>query len=147
MKMSKFQISFHGKKDGTIRIILNLKRFNDDAIHFRMETLQSAIESMRRNCYFGSVDISEAFYSIPIRKADRKYFRFIFNGFKYQFTCLVMGLTTVFTKILKPVFATLRARGFVSTSYIDDSCLQGTTYESCLQNINSTVTLSIALSL
>lgn len=141
------------KKDGNIRIILNLKKFNEDymdAIHFKMETLQSAIDSMRRNCYFGSVDLSEAFYSIPIRKADRKFFRFYFNGLKYQFTCLVMGLATaprVFTKILKPVFATLRARGFVSTSYIDDSCLQGSTYESCLHNITSTVSLMDSLGL
>lgn len=98
-----------------------------DAIYFKMETLLSAIESMRRNCNFGLVDPSEAFYSIPIRKADRKYFRFFFNGSKYQFTCLVMGLATaprVFTEILKAVFATLQARGFISISYID-SCYKG----------------------
>lgn len=45
-----------------------------------------------------------------------------------------MGLTVsprVFTKILKPVvFATLRAKGHVSTAYIDDSCLQALSYKS-----------------
>ena len=64
------------KKDGKVRVILNLKQFNTDCmenIHFKMETLKHAVESMRRDCYFASVDISEAFYSIPIRKEDRKF--------------------------------------------------------------------------
>lgn len=104
-------IFFRPKKDGKIRIILNLKSHNQnylEKIHFKMETLQSAIDAMRKNCYFGSVDLSEAFYSIPIKEEDRKYFRFLHNNQKYQFTALIMGLThspRVFTKLLKPVFS------------------------------------------
>ncbi|XP_060558153.1 uncharacterized protein LOC132718470 [Ruditapes philippinarum] len=115
-----------------------------------METLKSATEAMRKDCFFGSVDLSEAFYSISVRPQDRKFFRFIHKGQKYQFTCLVMGLTTsprVFTKLLKPVYATLRSQGFISTAYIDDSCLQGQTYEACLENIEKTVTLMDSLGL
>ena len=103
-------------------------------IHFKMETLKAAVDAMRPNCYFGSVDLSETFYSIPIRIQDRRYFRFIFNGQKFQFTSLVMGLASsprVFTKALKPVFASLRAKGFITTAYIDDSCLQGSTFDEC----------------
>ena len=124
------------KKDGCIRIILNLKQFNLNMQyhHFKMETLQTAVNLMTQNCFFGSVDISDAYYSIPIKSSDRKYFWFMHNGKKYQFTCLVMGLTTaprVFTKVLKPVFASLRASGHISTTYIDDSYLQGETYKAC----------------
>lgn len=117
-------------------------------IHFKMETLKAAVDAMRPDCFFGSVDLSKAFYSIPIREPDRKYFRFIFNGQKFQFTALVMGLATsprVFTKVLKPVFASLRARGFISTAYIDDSCLQGSTFDECQRNILSTVKLMDSL--
>ena len=56
----------------------------------------------------------------------------------YQFTALIMGLThspRIFTKILTPVFAKLRAQGHVSSTYIDDSCLQGSSYHQCQQNI------------
>lgn len=133
------------KKEGKIRVILNLKQFNEkyvDHIHFKMETLKSAIDSMRPNCFFGSVDLSEAFYSIPIKQEDRKFFRFVFDNKKYQFTALVMGYglsPRIFTKVLKPVFASLRAIGFISTAYIDDSCLQGSTFDECQQNIYSTV--------
>jgi hypothetical protein len=56
------------KKDGKLRIILNLKKFNDNMqhIHFKMETLKNAVNLMTKDCYFGSVDISDAFYSIPM---------------------------------------------------------------------------------
>ena len=49
-----------------------------------MESLQSAISAMTGHCYFGSVGLSEAFYSIPILHNQRKYFRFWFNNQKYQ---------------------------------------------------------------
>ena len=146
-------IFFRPKKDGKVRIILNLKNFNEhflEKIHFKMESLQSAIDAMRKNCFFGSVDLSEAFYSVPIRETDRKYFRFWHRNQKYQFTSLIMGLTHspwVFTKILKPVFAKLRSKGHISSAYIDDSCLQGSTYESCMWNIKDTVTLMDSLGL
>ena len=42
---------------------------------------------------------------------------------------------------MKPVFATLRAKGFISTTYIDDSCLQGSTFDDCKQNIDNQVAL------
>ena len=141
------------KKDGKVRIILNLKIFNEfflEKIHFKMETLQSAIDAMRKDCFFGSVDLAEAFYSLPIRKSDRKFFRFFHQGRKYQFTALIMGLThspRVFTKILKPVFAALRAKGHVSSAYIDDSCLQGSSYRNCVENIVDTVCLMDSLGL
>lgn len=146
-------IFFRPKKDGRVRIILNLKSFNKhflEKMHFKMETLQSAIDAMRQNCYFGSVDLSEAFYSVKIRESDRRFFRFWHKGIKYQFTALIMGLThspRVFTKILKPVFAKLRAEGHISSAYIDDSCLQGTSYEKCLYNITDTVKLMDSLGL
>ena len=36
-------------------------------IHFKMETLQHAISSMGKDCFFASVDLLEAFYSFQIR--------------------------------------------------------------------------------
>ena len=55
-----------------------------------------------------------------------------------------MGWSTsarVFTQILKPVYATLRRKGHISTVYIDDSYLQGRTENECTQNILDTVHL------
>jgi len=43
------------KSDRRIRKFLNLKQFNKqyvEKVHFKMETLQSAITAMRHNCCF-----------------------------------------------------------------------------------------------
>ena len=61
-----------------------------------------------------------------------------------------MGLTAsprVFAKVLKPVFAKLQAQGHISTAYTDDSCLQGSSYDSCRQNIVDTINLMDLLGL
>lgn len=95
------------KKDGSYRLILNLKILNNDVehIHFKMETLKSAITLMTSDCWFASIDLKDAYYSIPIHNADKKYLRFIWNETCYQFCCLPFGLSSaprVFTKIMKP---------------------------------------------
>ena len=47
----------------------------------------------------------------------------------------------VFTKVLKPAFSHLREIGYLSVVDVDDSHLQGETFEECLQNITETVKL------
>ena len=63
---------FISKKDGTYRLILKLKNLNDhvEYHHFKMDTLQSAIRLMKQNCYMASVDLRDAYYSVPI---DEEY--------------------------------------------------------------------------
>lgn len=113
------------KKDGTYRLILNL---NDhvEYHHFKMDTLQSAIRLMKQSCYMTSVDLRDAYYSVPIDKEYQKFLRFSWRGKLFQFTCLGNGLSCasrLFTKILKPVYATLRKQGHLNVGYIDDSYL------------------------
>lgn len=119
-KENTFQIfSKDSKNIGNVRLILNLKQFNEkhlDKVHFKIETLDMALRSMRKNCWFASVDLADAFYSIPVAKSNRKFLRFYFQGKKYQFTALVMVLTSsprVFTKLLKPAFAYLKLKGHI----------------------------------
>lgn len=105
------------KKDGSFLLILNLKRLNVhvEYQHFKMDTLRSAINLMRPNCYI-----------TIIVYCDRKYLNFEWMGQFYQFTCFPNGLAFClrkFTKLLKPVYATLRQSGHLSFSYIDDSYL------------------------
>jgi len=47
----------------------------------------------------------------------------------------------LFTKILKTPFAWLRARGHKSVVYVDDTYLQGNTWQECLDNVKATVSL------
>lgn len=134
------------KKDNSYRLILNLKEFNQNVeyYHFKMENLQHAIRLMQKGCFMASMDLKDAYYSVPFAKEHRKYLRFRWNGKLFQFTCLPNGLSIGprrFTKILKPVYAYLRKMGHVNVGYIDDSFLQGETFEECKQNVSDTVDL------
>ena len=47
----------------------------------------------------------------------------------------------IFTKVSQVPFSHLRSKGFVSVVSVDDSYLQGNTYEACLHNIESAIEL------
>ena len=134
------------KKDGSVRVILNLKKFNDymEKVHFKMETLRAALAHVHPGDFFASIDLKDAYFSVPIAKTDRKYLRFIWNNNRFQFCILPQGLASspcVFTKLLKSVYATLRKFGHFNTPYIDDSLLKGSTFNDCQENIKDTVLL------
>ena len=107
------------KPDGTFRVILNLQCFNEfvQYYHFKMDTLESAIRLMKPGCFMASIDLKDAYYSGPVAEEDQKYLKFIFNGTLYKYACLPNGLSSaprIFTKLLKPVYASLRTQGHVS---------------------------------
>ena len=110
-------IFIRAKKDGAFRMILDLKPLNKfvDCHHFKMDTFHTALKLIRLGCFMPSVDLKDAYYSIPIAQEDRKpLFIFQWRGKYYQFTCLPNGLLSaprIFTKILKPVYARLRSVG------------------------------------
>ena len=61
-------VFFHPKKDGTKRLILNLKRFNESVCHyhFKMDSLSTITNLVIHNCCMASIDMKDAYYSIPI---------------------------------------------------------------------------------
>ena len=134
------------KKDGSVRIILNLKNLNEQVEyhHFKMDTLVHAVQLMTPGCYMASIDLKDAYYSIPVAKEDRKYLRFRWQGKLYQFTCLPNGLAEAprkFTKVLKVPFAVLRGQGHENSAYLDDSALFGGSKEACTENVQDTIQL------
>ena len=138
------------KKDGTFRMILNLKKLNVDITykHFKMESLQAALQLVTPNCFMTSVDLKDAYYSVPIAEEDKKYLRFWWKDTLYEYNALPNGLALAprkFTKLLKPVFAKLRALGYLSTSFIDDSLQLSDSKKEALDNVLATVELMIAL--
>ena len=133
------------KKDGTFRLILNLKQLNHfiPYHHFKMDTLKSILKLVERNCFLASLDLKDAYYSVPVHWSDRKYLRFIWRNQLYQFTCWPNGLAYCprrFTKLLKPPLTTLHKKGHVIAGYIDDLCLEAKTFEEAVLNvIDSTI--------
>ena len=68
-------ISIRPKKDGSYRLILNLKNLNQfvQYHHFKMENLKSAITLMSPNCFMASIDLKDAYYSVYRHKSQEIY--------------------------------------------------------------------------
>lgn len=66
------------KKNGKFRPVINLMKLNEFITyhHFKMEILDVVLSSIKRNSFFVSIDLKDAYLSIPIYKNDRKYFEF-----------------------------------------------------------------------
>jgi hypothetical protein len=79
---------------------------------------------------------------VPIAEYDQKYLGFNWKGITYQYTCLPFGIAfapRLLTKLLKPVYASLRNLGHKSVDYIEDSLLCGESVNECTENINATL--------
>ena len=127
-------------------MILNLKRVNSHMVyhHFKMDTLLSAVAMMRPNCVMASIDLKDAYYSVPIHPKDHKYLKFQWNYQYYQYSVFPNGLSSCrrqFTKLIKPVYSTLRKQSFGSVAYLDDSFLKAATFSECANNVKASVTL------
>ena len=101
------------KKDGSQRVILNLKFLNKtiDKVHFKTDSLKHAISLIKRGCWFASVDLKDAYFSVEISAEYQKFFRFVFHGKLYEFLALPQGFRDsprIFNKLLKPALSCLR---------------------------------------
>ena len=89
---------------------------------------------VRKDCVMSSIDLSNAYYSVPVAICDQKYLMFQFAGRLEKFVCFSNDLTSppkLFTKILKPVFAALHRGDHDIMGYLDDSILFSDTYDEC----------------
>ena len=93
-----------------------------------------------------SIDWKDAYYSVPIDKDQRKFLAFNWKDKTYQYTCLPNGLSCAprfFTKLTKVMFAGLRNKGFISTSYIDDCLVFDDSFKACEANVEETAEMSV----
>ena len=90
-------IFFRDKKDGSVRIILDLTQLNLSIKdhHHKLETLKTALEMIEPNDLFTSLDLKAAYYSIPLCETDKKYFKFMWQGISYQYNVCANGLCSV----------------------------------------------------
>ena len=113
------------KKNGSFRPVIDLSRLNQflDNPSFKMETPAFIKASIRPSHWGVSLDLSDAYFHVPIHPRCRKYLRFSHNGQVFQFRALPFGLATaprVFTKLMAAVGAFLRLQGTVLLQYFDD---------------------------
>ena len=130
-------IFLRSKKDGSFRMVLSLKNLNKFVVyhHFKMDTIWSAVNMMKQNCFMASIDLMDAYYLVPICVEQQKFLKFILRGEGYKFTCFPNGLARSprkLIKLMKPAYCYSRKQGYLSVPCIDDSYLQGDSYDDCL---------------
>ena len=133
------------KKDGSIRLILNLKQLNESVenYHFKMDNIHTVLKLISHNCWMASLDLKDAYYSVPIHADSQKFFKFSYKGNLFQFIAFPNGLSSCprkFTKLLKPALAKLRLQGHIII-YIDDLLLIGHSYNECIETLIETLML------
>ena len=113
-----------------------------------MDILNTALGIMRKNCCMASIDLTDAYYSVPVATTDQKYLMFQFEEIRYKYVCLPNGLShapRIFTKLMKPVLSSLRKKGHQFMNYLDDFFLEGDTFEGCKDAVIDTCDLLIRL--
>ena len=113
------------KADGSWRPVINLQALNTYVArsHFKMESIKTVKGLLQRGDWLVKLDLKDAYLTIPIHRAYRKYLRFRWQGHLWEFKVLPFGLSSapfVFTKIMKPVVAVLRKLGVKLILYLDD---------------------------
>ena len=51
-----------------------------------MVALSYALDMMRQGCYMASIDLTDAYYSVPIALSNQKYRLFQFEGVRYKYS-------------------------------------------------------------
>ena len=98
------------KASGGWRPMIDLSHLNEfvQLTPFKMETVTSALLSVRDGNFLAFLDLKDAYFQIPIHPSSRKLLRFTSEGPVYQFRALCFGLSTapqVFTRVFAAVSA------------------------------------------
>ena len=134
------------KKGGGQRPVLDLSALNQfiETEHFKMENLVTLKSLLNKGDYMINLDLTDAYLTVPMHPDSRKFLRFLLGNKTYEFTAMPFGLNVaprLFTKIMKPVVASLRSQGVRLIIYLDDILI----IASSIETLNRHKTLAISL--
>ena len=83
------------KPGGKWRVVINLKPLNEFVKKetFRMETARDVRSLLKPGDFGAVIDLTDAYCTVKLHEASRKFCRFIVDGTIYEYVALPMGLT------------------------------------------------------
>ncbi|CAG2190290.1 unnamed protein product [Mytilus edulis] len=138
------------KKTGGMRPVIDLSILNSYMIipHFKMETNRSIRASILPGMWTTSLDLTDAYFHVPVCHSYRKFLRFVWNKRVYQFRALPFGLSTAplaFTKLMQVAIAHLHSQAIQIHSYLDDSLIKELSPEKLYLNTDVVIRLFLSL--
>ena len=113
------------KRSGSLRMILNMKRINRHIAKspFRMDHLASILPALGQDDFAVSLDLSDAYFHVPIDPSSRDLLGFAVGKETFRFKALPFGLRPaprVFTRVVSALMSFLRGKGLRIFAYLDD---------------------------
>ena len=122
--------------------------FNTHFTHyyFQMDNISSAIRLMKPGCYLASIDLKDAYYSVPISTNHQKFLKFEMERHPVSICVFPEWISTLSSKIYKAAKASFfniekTMSHFSSILYIDDSWLTAENFYFCIRNVVDTIIL------
>ena len=124
------------KQNGKLRQILDQYQFNTDVVipSIVMETLNEVLKFVNQVMWATSLDVTDAYLTVPIHESCQKYFCVFLVGKVYMISRLPLGLTMVpwvFLQIMRPMKGCIRLRGVQVNSSLDDFLILAITTAMC----------------
>ena len=144
------------KASGGWRPIIDLKPLNPFIMgsKIKQETQAQIRSALSPNQWTFSIDLTDAFFHVPIHRDSRRYLRFQYKGRVFQYRALPFGLKTapwIFTAVMAQIQSMPETRDIKIHLYLDDwivpvsSFTQGVTQASVLLQLCRTLGLMINL--
>jgi hypothetical protein len=113
------------KSDGSTRPVLNLRPLNEflKVSSFQLINCQQVPGFLQIGDWMAKVDLSQAYFHIPIHPSHRKFLRVHYEGNLYEMTCLPFGLSSApkaFATISNWIAELLRSKELRVMVYLDD---------------------------
>ena len=101
---------------------------------FKMETAEVIRNSICKGEWIVSVDLTDAYFHVPIHQRSQNLLRFHVGGRSFQFRALPFGIATAplrFTHIVKEVKLMLQNKGIQIHQYLDEWLLRAPSQPIC----------------
>jgi hypothetical protein len=115
---------------------------------FKYETIKDPMRYIRAGDLLFTVDAKSGYYHIPVHANSQTYLGFQWGGQYYVYCALPFGIGPacwVYTQVMAAVLQPLRRRGWLLSSYIDDSIYTATTMREALGRVLTLVRYMAAL--
>ena len=137
------------KPNGSVRHITDCSRPKHHSVNnymkdtfstFSFNTLDDAINDVKNNSYMATIDLQDAYRSVPIHPIDRKHFGLSWdfgNGPVYlvdNFLCFGSKCSAfIFNRLTDAVSRFMQYQGYVCYNYLDDFILIADSFEEAKQ--------------